>query len=100
METNLCGDLEATRLRGRYRRAWSVHLQVEMDVDGTGRVGDGAHRNKIGTGFGVGPDRFQRNAARKLYGCALADDANPFLSFFRTEIVEQKSFRTASQCFV
>src|SRR5260370_27558761 len=100
MDTNRCGDRGATPSPVRYRMASSVQLQTEMNVDGAGGVRDRAHRYEIGTGFGVGSDGLERDATRQLDRGPLADDANPFARFFRTEIVEQKFLRPRRQGFI
>src|SRR5260370_2237895 len=100
MDANRCGDRGAMPSPVRYRMAVSIQLQTEMNVDGAGGMGDSAHRNEVRAGFGVGAYGLERDAARKLYSCALVDNENPLFGFFGTEIIEQKFFRAGRQSFI
>src|SRR5258708_35000649 len=100
MDTNRCGDRGATPSPVRYRMAWSVQLQTEMNVDGAGGVRDRAHRYEIGAGFGVGSGGLGRDGTRQLDRGPLADDAHPFTRLFRTETCEQEVLLAGRQGLV
>jgi len=80
---------------GNSRRKRSISsdhlLEAEADVHGARRVGDGAGGNEIRTGFRVGADISEGDAAGKLdLGAAgdLVDSTRA--AFFGREIVEQQ----------
>ena len=53
-------------------------------------VGDGAGRDEIGSGFGVGADGFERDAAGEFDCGAAGNFADPRSGFGGSEVIEEE----------
>ena len=76
--------------RGKAPRTAHAPLQAEADVHGASRVRDGAGRDEIGAGFGVGADGVEGDAAGEFDLGTAGDLAHPIGGFGGGEVVEQQ----------
>src|SRR5437660_12761311 len=78
---------QSMRRPGRRRRMVSrsigmlFELQSKVDVDGAGRVRDGATGDEVSAGLGVGADVFERDAAGEFDLGAAIDVLDPLAGF-------------------
>ncbi len=58
-----------------------------------------AHGDEFGSGFGVGLDCIESDAAGEFYLCAFVDVGNPFGGLLRCEVIEQQMVCFRAQGF-
>src|SRR5579864_7858931 len=90
------GKLERTRARSN---DMSGELQVEVNVDGSDRMCDGADGDEVRAGFGVGAHGIEGDAARKFDRRSAGYVVDPFFGVGGAKIVEQQFLGAALQGF-